>query len=119
MTELPIARPYVQVAEELHAARAQKDGAYRERDMLVAALSKSYPSHLARHPDSDTTWEDAWRHIVCVHLPTGQATWHLHDSEWFLFTHLTYREPACPGWDGHGTTEKYARLSSLPRAWSR
>jgi hypothetical protein len=41
--------------------KEQKNQAYQERDMLVAALSKVLPSHLCRHPDSDMAWENDWR----------------------------------------------------------
>jgi hypothetical protein len=88
----------------------QKDGAYAERDRLVAALSKVFPSHLARHPESDETWDDDWRWIVCIHLPDGQATWHIHDSEFKWFSHLRQENNH---WDGHTTEEKYKRLGSL------
>ena len=84
-----------------------KDLAYFERDILVSLLSKLYPSHLARHPDSDVTWENDWRNIVCVHLPTGQATWHIHDSELPFFEHLTMKENH---WDGHSNLDKYGRI---------
>ncbi len=81
-----------------------KDAAYHERDLLVALVSKLFPSHLARH---EGEWEDDWRNIVCVHLPTGQATWHIHDSELSDFAHLGL----CAGhWDGHTTDEKYERV---------
>ncbi len=89
-------------------AAEEKDGAYRERDRLVAVLSTVWPSHLRRHVGE---WEDDWRNIVCVHTPNGQATWHVHDSEMPLFDHLTYCA-ACQ-WDGHTTEEKYARLAAL------
>jgi hypothetical protein len=82
---------------------------YRERDQLVAALSKQYESHLSRH---EGEWEDDWRWIVCVHLPTGQATWHIHDSELPLFDHLIGTARASH-WDGHSTDEKYERLNAL------
>jgi hypothetical protein len=60
---------------------------YHERNMLVCALSKIYPSLLGRHP-SDQEWDDDWRWIVYVNLPTGQVSWHIHDSELSLFDHL-------------------------------
>ncbi len=91
----------------------QKDIAYAERDQLVAALSKLFPSHLERHPDEDTTWEDAWRWIVMVQLPTGQASWHIHDSELPIFAHLV-RDIVHHTWDGHTTEEKYKRLAEVP-----
>jgi hypothetical protein len=86
-------------------------GVYRERDSLVAALSKNYEAHLARHEGDD--WEDDWRNIVCIHLPAGQVTWHIHDSELLLFAHLA-DVPRLQHWDGHDTHEKYRRLNALP-----
>lgn len=97
---------------ELVELKASRDRAYRERNMLVAALSRLYPSHLARHPESDESWERDWMTIVFVHGPTGQMSWHLHDSDVPLFTHLLYGENR---WDGHTTEEKYERLSRLRR----
>lgn len=44
-------------------------------------------------------------------MPTGQASWHFHDSQAYLFDGL----PAYQGaWDGHDTPEKYRRLAQLP-----
>jgi hypothetical protein len=91
--------------------REQKDAAYAERDALVCALSKLFPASLERHPESDTTWDNDWRWIVFIDLPTGQATWHIHDSELGWFDHLkryTGRQ-----WDGHTTPEKYQRLAAI------
>lgn len=95
---------------EVQALRKQKDNAYAERDRLVCALSKLFPAHLARHPDSDKEWDDDWRWIVYVHLPTGQVSWHIHDSELPWFEHLPKGENV---WDGHDTAEKYRRLEAL------
>lgn len=129
--------------EELHATysaelddmRARKQQAYHERNRLVQFISKLFPSHLYRHPDSDKEWEDDWRWIVCIHPPQGQATWHIQDSELSWFDHLPRHDMAgwdwakkvgvvvpenwrrydaggilCCGWDGHTTEEKYKRL---------
>lgn len=92
-------------------ALSQKDSAYAERDRLVCALSKLWPSHLARHPDEDVTWDNDWRWIVCIHGPTGQLTWHIHDNERGWFDHLSVRDGH---WDGHTTDEKYQRLAASP-----
>ena len=46
-----------------------KNQAYWERNQLVAALSKIFPSHLAKHPESDKEWENDWRTIVVIYLP--------------------------------------------------
>lgn len=92
--------------EELARVTKVKDGAYSERNKLVAAISKMFPASLERHDGAD--WEDEWRWVVFIDLPTGQASWHLHDSELPQFDHL----PRMTGrkWDGHTNDEKYARL---------
>ena len=89
-------------------AEQQKNIAYAERNRLVAALAKCFPAHLCRHEEPG--YEDDWRNIVCIHLPTGQATWHIHDSEVPLFGHLPIEGSH---WDGHTTEEKYARLAAV------
>lgn len=96
---------------QLNEAKEAKDNAYKERDQLVAALSKLFPASLERHPDEDTTWENDWRWIVFIDLPTGQASWHIHDSELPLFAHLPRRQGR--KWDGHSTPLKYKRLNAL------
>lgn len=100
----------LELLNEVDRLRGQKDAAYTERDQLVCALSKVFPAHLCRHPEEDTEWEDDWRWIVCVHLPTGQATWHIHDSERDWFDHLSVQPNH---WDGHTTEMKYQRLSRI------
>jgi hypothetical protein len=95
-------------ADKAAALEAQKDGAYAERDKLVTLISKVFPAHLERHPDSDTTWDDDWRWIVFVELPTGQCSWHIHDNELQMFEHLQYLKTQ--SWDGHTTEQKYERV---------
>ena len=85
------------------------DSVYRERNQLVAALSKHYPSFIGKH-DGDH-WEAAWL-IVFIELPTGQVSWHTHASDLDLFEHLERRDEN--PWDGHTTEEKYDRLAQLP-----
>lgn len=97
--------------ENYIAEKEAKDRAYAERDQLVCAISKVFPSWLERHPDSDATWENDWRWIVFVQMPTGQGSWHIHDSELGWFDHLERRDGN--SWDGHTTTEKYARLARM------
>lgn len=101
------------LAETMCSLFAEKATAYTERNALVAALSKLWPSHLATHPADDAHWDPQWRTIICLHSPVGQLTWHVHDSERALFAHLL---PGMSHWDGHTTDEKYARLSLLPMA---
>lgn len=88
----------------------EKDQAYHERNQLVLALSKCFPSCLGRHPEGEE-WEEDWKNIVFVMLPTGQASWHIHDSELPLFEHLL--TSASIHWDGHSNEEKYRRLAAL------
>lgn len=119
-----IAQPFEDVREDRHPGRLSiaraladlrrsKDGAYHERDRVVAALTKMFPtfSFLARHPDSDTEWEDDWRWIVFINMEKGQVSWHIHDDELSLFKHLDRRDGE--HWDGHTAEEKYARLEAL------
>jgi hypothetical protein len=89
----------------------EKDAIYQERDQLVCALSKLFPSSLERHPSEDKNWEDDWRWIVFIDMDGKQLSWHIHDSELFLFAHLP-RETGVK-WDGHTTPEKYERLAAL------
>lgn len=107
----------LKLSEEKINLTVQKNQAYAERNKLVAALSKLFPASLERHPDEDTTWEDDWRWIVFIELPTGQATWHIHDSELSLFDHLARN--CGQKWDGHTTEEKYQRLTNLQPQFKR
>jgi len=49
--------------------------------------------------------------------PTGQMTWHIHDSELPMFDHLG--RASVNTWDGHTTEEKYERLAELTRRPTR
>lgn len=96
------------IMHEVSELSKQKDGAYAERNKLVALLSKLFPSSLERHPEEDEDWDHDWRWIVFINLSVGQATWHIHDSEVGLFDHLERNTGA--KWDGHTTEEKYERV---------
>ena len=79
-----------------------------ERNQVVAALARLYPSGLKR--TAIEGWWDGWHGCVHIDLPTGQVSWHYHDSQAFLFDGL----PSYAGeWDGHDTEEKYRRLAAL------
>ena len=90
---------------------AQKDGAYEERNKLVCFLTKLFPSWLSRHQPEDDEWGADWRWVVFVLLPTGQVSWHIHDSQLPEFEHLQRDDVA--EWDGHTTDEKYARIDAV------
>lgn len=101
-----------EIVELVRKLAISKNAAYTERNQLVGFISKIYPSHLAKHPASDTKWESDWRTIVCIHSPKGQLTWHIHDSERKYFFHLKEQPDH---WDGHTTEEKYKRLKRIKR----
>lgn len=102
--------------QRLREVEAQKNGAYNERDRCVAlaarmAMLLHWPAWLGRHVGGD--WDDDWRNIIFIDLPSGQVSWHIHDSELSLVTFL----PSVPGrcgrpWDGHDTAEKYRRCDA-------
>lgn len=102
---------------ERDEARASKDGAYRERDQVVALAARMaavlrWPAWLGRHEDKpgDPPWDDDWRNIVFIELPSGQVSWHIHDSELPLVRFLpSALSLAAKPWDGHDTAEKYRR----------
>lgn len=97
-----------EAAREIERQRADKDAAYLERNQVVAALASVFPSGIAR--TDIPGWLPEWHRCVYIDLPTGQASWHYHDSQHDLFAHLpTYTKE----WDGHTTPEKYARLAAL------
>lgn len=94
--------------DALDEMRAAKDGAYLERNRVVAALACCFPAGVAR--TAIEGWDPEWENCVYVDLPTGQVSWHFHDDHAHLFARL----PAYPGaWDGHDTPEKYRRLAAL------
>lgn len=101
-----------------------KEQAYWERNQLVLALSKLYPSWMELHSLDDVEWDKDWRHIVFIEIPTQggtvqghnlkkieQLSWHIHDSEVGYFTHLELKKGN--SWDGHSTEDKYERLLRL------
>lgn len=108
-------RTHIQAAQEdmrrkFEAEKKSKDEAYRERNMLVCALTKLFPAYLARHDEKDMGWERDWMWIVYIDLPTGQVSWHLHDSDVAMFRHLKVQENK---WDGHNTQRKYEHVAAL------
>lgn len=93
---------------ELVEMEARKDAAYLERNQVVAALAKAFPSGVAR--TAIEGWSEDWHGCVYIDLPTGQASWHYHDSQAYLFNGIPHYLGA---WDGHDTPEKYRRLAAL------
>lgn len=89
----------------------RKDAAYLERNCCVAliarmALAMGWPAGTAR--TAIEGWSEDWHGCVYIDLPTGQASWHYHDSQAHLFSDLPAYTRA---WDGHDTPEKYRRVA--------
>lgn len=91
------------------------EAVYAERNQCVVALAKmalrvGLTAGVAQQ-DPNEEWDPDWRNIIFIDLPTGQVSWHMHDSESHLFTAL----PRYMGkWDRHSTQVKYERLAALP-----
>lgn len=98
------------LADEIRAAveaeRDAKDQAYEERNRLVALLASLFPSVQGR--TAIEGWSEDWHGCVYIELPTGQVSWHFHDSHAHLFSHVLRGEIE---WDGHTTPEKYERVA--------
>ena len=92
--------------DEITRLREAKDGAYEERNRVVALLASVFPSGVKK--TAIPGWHAEWHGCVYVDLPTGQASWHYHDSQAHLFTHLP---PYQGDWDGHTTEIKYKRVA--------
>lgn len=84
------------------------DGAYQERNRLVAFLASVYPSGLKA--TAIEGWDPEWNGCVFIDTPQGQMSWHYHERDAGLFAHVG---PYNGEWDGHTTEEKYARLERL------
>jgi hypothetical protein len=94
--------------DPLEDMRAAKDGAYLERNRVVAALACCFPAGVGR--TAIEGWDPEWENVVYIDLPTGQVSWHFHDDHAHLFASLQ----KYPGtWDGHDTPEKYRRVAAL------
>ncbi len=101
--------------EEAKTRRDEKDLAYLERNRVVAFLASIALANGWRAGTKRTNiegWSPEWHNCVYIDLPTGQASWHYHDSHEPLFAHLPHYEG---DWDGHSTFEKYTRLELQAR----
>lgn len=94
--------------KRIEQLEAQCNGAYTERNRLVALIASLFPSGIKK--TAIPGWDEAWHGCVYIDLPNGQASWHYHDSEAYLFAHLP---PYQGKWDGHTTDEKYDRIARL------
>lgn len=101
--------------------KSKLDAVYEERNRVVAVLAKLvhslrftgvFESHLARHPEEDKNWDNDWRWIVFIRLPSpwSQLSWHIHDKELPLFNFLPRGRN---NWDKHTTEEKHKRMEAF------
>lgn len=95
---------------EMREMERRKDAAYEERNRVVALLARLVVACGGKAGTGRTAiegWSPDWHGCVYIDLPTGQASWHFHDSHAWLFNTL----PKYEGWwDGHDTHEKYVRV---------
>lgn len=96
---------------EIEELRVAKDGAYLERNRCVALIARMAIAQGLRAGIARTAiegWSEDWHGCVYIDLPTGQCSWHFHDSHAHLFEDLP---PYLGSWDGHTTPEKYERVA--------
>jgi len=103
---------FQKLSNNLSLVEKDKDLAYRERNKLVALLTKFFPSFLVKEADNYLNFYNIhW--IVYLETPKGQLSWHIPDLDLFLFEGVRRMETYI--WDGHTTEEKYQRLLQLEK----
>lgn len=108
-TLLTLAQERISYLEnEFEEMRSRKYAAYKERNRLVALLARCFPSGLKK--TAIEGWSEDWQNCVYIELPTGQASWHFHDTDAPLFEGVP---PYTGEWDGHTTTQKYENIERL------
>lgn len=80
---------------------------------LVARMAVAMGLPVAVTKTAIEGWSEDWHGCIYIGLPTGQVSWHFHDSQAHLFDGLPQRAEA---WDGHDTPEKYRRVDAAFRA---
>lgn len=98
----------VDLEAKLAKSEEAKNGAYAERNKLVRILASIFPSGIKK--TAIEGWDEAWHWCVYIDLPTGQASWHFHNSELGMFLDLPFYRGV---WDGHTTEQKYERIEKL------
>lgn len=107
--DVPALLAYIERLEaEIKGVRDSKDQAYIERNHVVAALARLFPSGVQRTNIPD--WNSEWHGCVYIDLPAGQISYHFHDSQAHLFADLP---PYAGEWDGHDKEVVHARLATI------
>ena len=107
--------------ERARTLEEQKDGAYRERNLVIALLAKLLAMNgssdvyacLGVHEDAEgEEWDEEWKWVVYLYPAPGvQLSWHIHASEYPLFR--SFLPVGLEVWDGHSTETKYERIRAL------
>jgi hypothetical protein len=92
-----------------------KNSAYKERNQVLALAAKlaiEVGCRVGLSYDCSEHWDDEWRNTILIDLPSGQVSWHIHESELALFSFLNQY---LGSWDGHSTKEKYQRVEKATK----
>jgi hypothetical protein len=101
-------RPLMADEDVMLSLSRAKDQAYLERNYVVAALARAFPSGTRK--TAIDGWSEDWHGCVYIDLPSGQVSYHYHDSQAFLFEGLpSYTKP----WDGHDKNTVHYRLLAV------
>ena len=100
-----------EIRKAVEAERENTNNAYKERNQLVALLSTVFPSGKAK--TAIEGWDEAWHGCVYIDFPWGQASWHYHTDDEWMFEHLPQYTMQ---WDGHTTDAKYRAIAKAIRA---
>ena len=98
-----------------YALQLAKDGAYLERNKCVALIARmalTMGLKAGRAKTAIEGWSEDWHGCVYIDLPTGQVSWHFHDTQMSLFIDIPIYHAT---WDGHETPEKYRRCAAAYR----
>ena len=94
-----------EAADEIERLREASNSAYAERNKLVALLATLFPSGTKR--TAIEGWDECWHGCVYIDFPWGQASWHYHDDDAYLFDALPHYHAE---WNGHTTGDKYEAI---------
>ena len=81
---------------------------YEERDLLIGALARCYPSHRMRNSRNG-------KETLCIHTPAGQLAWTLHTASDRLKAAIGDIGASDNDWDKAKTAERLDRLERLAR----
>jgi hypothetical protein len=106
-----LARRFLQLPRPRNqkSAHARERRWQAERDLLVAVMSRIWPSHLAQ-PEGHRM-DSLMSEIICIHSPVGQLAWGMPPDHAPWFAHLKH-DRTCR-WDRHNMGDRMARLRKL------